>query len=130
MCGIAGIINFSNKKVLREEEIKTLMSIKHRGPDDQGLWRNTDGNITLFHSRLAIQDLSSNGSQPMILGEGRYVIVYNGEIYNFNTLKKDYLPDVQFKSQSDTEVLLQLYIKYDFKFLEFYVQKHFSSSER
>lgn len=118
MCGIAGIINFSIKKVLREQEIKTLMSIKHRGPDDQGLWRNTDGNITLFHSRLAIQDLSSNGSQPMILGEGRYVIVYNGEIYNFNTLKKDYLPDVQFKSQSDTEVLLQLYIKYDFKFLE------------
>ena len=119
MCGIAGIFNLSKKKILKEEIKKSLSSIKHRGPDDQGYWINNDNNIALMNTRLSIQDLSSNGKQPMISDDGRFVLVFNGEIYNFNSLKKNYLSNEFFKSNSDTEVILKLFIKYNNKFLEF-----------
>lgn len=119
MCGIAGILNLSKKKISKEEIKKSLNSIKHRGPDDQGYWLNNDNNIALLNTRLSIQDLSSNGKQPMMSDDGRFVLVFNGEIYNFNSLKKNYLSNEFFKSNSDTEVILKLFIKYNYKFLEF-----------
>ena len=117
MCGIAGIINFSRKKIFKEEIEKTLKSIKHRGPDDLGTWLNLNRNIALLHSRLSIQDLSKNASQPMSLNDGRYTIIFNGEIYNFKKLKSEYLSNENFKSNSDTEVVLKLFIKFGNKFL-------------
>ena len=63
-------------------------SLTHRGPDSQGTWLCEDNNIALGHTRLAIQDLSSNGHQPMISPSSRYIIVFNGEIYNHLELRK------------------------------------------
>jgi len=86
-------------------------AIKHRGPDDGGCF--IDGKVGLGSRRLSIRDLSPNGHMPMLSTDGEYVIVYNGEIYDFDNeraeLKKD---GVQFKSTSDTEVILYLYKKY------------------
>jgi len=105
MCGITGIFNYHKTQVSRDVLTKMTRIIKHRGPDDEGLW--TDGFIGLGHRRLAILDLTSAAHQPMLSNDGRYVITYNGEIYNFKALKtelerKGYL----FHSSSDTEVLL------------------------
>lgn len=85
-------------------------SISHRGPDGDGHWTNANGEVGLGHRRLAILDLSRDGDQPMHYADGRYTIVFNGEIYNYieireKLLKKGY----QFKSSCDTEVLLVLF---------------------
>ena len=87
MCGIAGIINLHNERV--NESILKLMTdaIAHRGPDGEGFWIHE--NIGIGHRRLAIIDLSSLGNQPMVSADGRYVLTYNGEVYNFQELKKD-----------------------------------------
>ena len=106
MCGIAGIINsdFNKKDML----CNMLKALDHRGPDAQLVWN--DDNIVLGHNRLAIIDLNEASNQPMVSTCNRYVIVFNGEIYNYIELKK-LLPDYQFKTQSDTEVLLALFIE-------------------
>ena len=81
-----------------------------RGPDGSGTWRSDDGRIAFAHRRLAIIDLSATGAQPMTSADGRYVITYNGEIYNFRHLRRELEAEGRvFVSQSDTEVLLQLY---------------------
>jgi len=102
MCGIAGTINFNGNSI---EAIK--QALYHRGPDEQDIYNYQ--NINLIHTRLSIQDIS-NGHQPFEYGE--FVIVFNGEIYNHLDLRKEHLKDFTFKTNSDTETLLYLYIKY------------------
>ena len=82
-------------------------AIEHRGPDGNDIWTSNDKEVLLGHQRLSILDLSSNGKQPMMSPSGN-VITYNGEIYNFKSLRKQ-LPRRSFRSQTDTEVLLYLY---------------------
>lgn len=109
MCGINGVID---SKLSRDEIIGKIHSmndlIKHRGPDSQDVYFHEG--IGLGHTRLSILDLSHNANQPMTSHSGRYVIVYNGEIYNFvdlmAKLQKDY--KIKFKTNSDTEVLVNL----------------------
>lgn len=108
MCGIAGIIrnNESREKVMQ----KMLNAQQHRGPDAQCTWK--DQNIILGHNRLSIIDLHKTANQPMHSICGRYVIVFNGEIYNYLALTRQLSSGYTFKTQSDTEVILAAYIKW------------------
>jgi len=103
MCGLIGTIGLSKSNLL------DLKAIAHRGPDDSDAWVSPDSElpVELGHARLSILDLSENGKQPFLSKEGRYVFVFNGEIYNFIELRKR-LEDVghQFLTQTDTEVFL------------------------
>ncbi len=110
MCGIAG---FWQRREGRKEELshkvwEMTTSLAHRGPDDHGVWINTSAGIAIGHQRLSIIDLSLKGRQPMVSRSGRYVITYNGEIYNFPMLRRELEEDgVGFKSTTDTEVILE-----------------------
>jgi asparagine synthase (glutamine-hydrolysing) len=106
MCGIAFCLTDNRIKGQRfcTEAISTLA---HRGPDGSGLWN--DNVCWMMHRRLAIQDLSEAGKQPMVSPSGRYVISFNGEIYNHLELRKKYLGHFNFNGHSDTETLLALY---------------------
>ncbi|RWE78628.1 asparagine synthase (glutamine-hydrolyzing) [Mesorhizobium sp.] len=109
MCGIAGILvapEHMDANSLRPIGHMTS-SLRHRGPDGQGLWIDRDAGIALGHRRLAIVDLSSTGQQPMRSASGRYIISFNGEIYNFRDLRRQ-LEDAgcEFHGTGDTEVLL------------------------
>ncbi len=118
MCGIVGKISLTEKSALTEDVDVMCDAIRHRGPDGYGTYLSPDQKVALGHRRLAIIDLSPLGHQPMRYLD-RYEIVFNGEIYNFQEqralLEKD---GYSFKSQSDTEVLLALYDKYQEKCLE------------
>lgn len=110
MCGITGAFAFTEpgKEKLHFTKNATASLIK-RGPDSEGLFSNE--NISLGHRRLSIIDTSVNGAQPMSDNSGRYTIVFNGEIFNYKELKKQLLAKgIAFSSESDTEVLLQLFI--------------------
>lgn len=111
MCGICGIINFNDQDV-QEAPIRRMMQImKHRGPDDEGVF--IENNIGLGFVRLSIIDLTSTGHQPKLSHDERYVIVFNGEIYNYIELREELKKEgVSFSTQSDTEVLLNSYIKW------------------
>lgn len=109
MCGIVGIIG--NHKIQEEKLKKSIDTLYMRGPDCQKLW--VDDNVGLAHSRLSIQDLSHNADQPMESSCKRYVIVYNGEIYNFNDLKNLIGINAHtWVTHSDTEVILESYKKW------------------
>ena len=88
MCGITGFLNLQNsEKGFYENTLKKMTSsIIHRGPDAQGSWYDQDSHIGLGHVRLSIIDLSEAGAQPMLSHCGRYVLVYNGEIYNYQDI--------------------------------------------
>lgn len=108
MCGIVGLLQPNLKE---EEWVKHLDrmtgSLAHRGPDDAGLWYDVAAGIGLGHRRLSIVDLSPEGRQPMGSESGRYVITYNGEVYNFPFLREELLASGHcFRGHSDTEVLL------------------------
>lgn len=103
MCGIIGIL--SENVSPKPEFLKT---IAHRGPDSQNSFH--EGNIYLGHTRLSIQDLSENANQPMFSDDSRYVIVFNGEIYNHQEIRDKYLKDVAFRSTGDTETVLYAFI--------------------
>ncbi|MEI9951373.1 MAG: asparagine synthase (glutamine-hydrolyzing) [Pseudomonadota bacterium] len=111
MCGIAGIINMGG--VLGAEGLKGSIeamtrAIQHRGPDDQGIWLHAESGIGLGHRRLSIVDLSQAGHQPMVSANGRFVIVYNGEVYNHQESRKELEAlGVSFRGTSDTEVILE-----------------------
>jgi len=110
MCGIAGIVKF-NDTVSESEIIKMTDAIAHRGPDGEGKWISKNQNVGLGHRRLAIIDLSNTASQPMHSPCGNYTIVFNGEIYNYIELKEKLVKQGEiFYTDSDTEVLLRLYI--------------------
>ena len=107
MCGIAGIIDFKNSLNIENLNLM-MMKIKHRGPDDEGVF--IDNNVALGHVRLSIIDLSKAGKQPMCCEDGRFIIVFNGEIYNFIELKEELKEKGhRFNTLTDTEVILAAY---------------------
>ncbi|MFV8353533.1 asparagine synthase (glutamine-hydrolyzing) [Flavobacterium sp. XS2P14] len=117
MCGINGILHLQTQKKV-DERILTKMrdSLEHRGPDDKGIF--IEKNIGFGHRRLSILDISSSGHQPFLSENGRYVMTYNGEIYNF----KEFYPELKsngfdIKTTSDTEVLMKLFQLHGLKML-------------
>lgn len=108
MCGIAGY--FSNTEIAHHDELSLMTNaIKHRGPNAAGYY--TSAHVGLGHRRLSIIDLSETANQPMYSSCGRYVIVFNGEIYNFKEIAQE-LSDYSFSTHSDTEVLLAAFIRW------------------
>ena len=116
MCGIAGFCNWGREnphsdRADWEKNIRKMNErMKHRGPDASGVWASADQSVVLGHRRLSIVDLSETGAQPMISHSGRYVIAYNGEIYNHKEIAKRLLEEKKvtaFRGSSDTEVLLE-----------------------
>lgn len=110
MCGITGFFvttKDANKGELENTVLRMAGTLKHRGPDDSGIWVDAQAGIALGHRRLAIVDLSPEGHQPMVSRCGRYVIVFNGEIYNFQSMRRE-LEGLghTFRGHSDTEVML------------------------
>ena len=118
MCGITGIITSSEEAAKYFSAIKSAtLALHHRGPDSSGSF--SDFNALLGHTRLSIIDTSHASDQPFYSPDGRFVIVYNGEIFNFKELRKNLLDKgVTFTTSGDTEVLLQLYINEGDKFLD------------
>ena len=111
MCGIAGLVDFKGREV-RIETIKAMTdAIKHRGPDGEGQWTNE--NVGIGHRRLAIIDLSDAASQPMQSLDKRYILSYNGEIYNYKEVRKE-LENIgyHFHTESDSEVLLMALVQW------------------
>jgi asparagine synthase (glutamine-hydrolysing) len=107
MCGIAGIFATSYSQSQLQEHIRRMTAtLAHRGPDAQGLLVRAEGQIALGHRRLAIQDLTEAGGQPMSSPSGRYVVVFNGEIYNVPELKSRLPAAPSWRGHSDTEALL------------------------
>ena len=116
MCGLAGYWGFGG---LRSNNLinvasKMCMAIEHRGPDDTGFWYEKSLGLVFGHKRLAIQDLSAAGHQPMVSNSQRFVIIFNGEIYNHLELRSELLKQANLKNSkshvwkgfSDTETLL------------------------
>ena len=115
MCGIAGIVNFDSKKLNPDILISIKNSLEHRGPDTSSIL-NINDSTSFIHTRLAIIDLDSRSDQPMTSHNGRYTIVFNGEIYNFKELRSDLEnKGVSFRTNGDTEVLLELFAHYGHK---------------
>jgi len=107
MCGIAGIVNVSGQAVEPAEIERLTALVAHRGPDGAGHWFSAERNVALGHRRLAIIDPGPGGYQPMLSSDGRYAIVFNGEIYNFLELRRELEAlGAIFRTQSDTEVIL------------------------
>ncbi len=116
MCGILG--GFSNEEIDKYEFDHHLSLIRHRGPDSKGSYISNDKKLYFGHTRLAILDLSEAGSQPMISSNERYVITYNGEVYNFKEIKKKIRKTNTkyiFKSSGDTEIILAAIETFGFK---------------
>ena len=111
MCGITGQINFDGDPVSPDILKKMTDAIAHRGPDGEGHW--VEENIGLGHRRLAIIDTSSAGDQPMISADHRFVLTYNGEVYNFQELRTELKSKgYHFKSQTDSEVVLSALVEW------------------
>lgn len=105
MCGLAGL--FSPSKTPDMATLQRMSeAIIHRGPDDVGMWQK-DG-LALAHRRLSVVDLSAAGHQPMVSHDGRWVLCYNGEIYNFEALRQS-LPQTDWRGHSDSEVILEAF---------------------
>jgi len=112
MCGIAGVLNLAagSREQLERNAAAMAESLAHRGPDDYGLWSDPEAGVILTHRRLSIVDLSPAGHQPMISADGRFVITYNGEIYNFEELRPELeARGIKFRGHSDTEVMLEAF---------------------
>ena len=114
MCGFVGIINQKSNSVydLRSELIAMTQSISHRGPDGQGFYINEEEGIYFGHRRLSIIDLSENGSQPMTSKCGGYILIFNGEIYNYQKIKNKFSKNFPWSSNTDTEVLLEALVNF------------------
>jgi asparagine synthase (glutamine-hydrolysing) len=111
VCGICGIINVNDNPVSTVSISEMMKTMKHRGPDDEGIF--IDDNIGLGFVRLSILDLSPAGHQPMKSSDGNYVLIFNGEIYNYIELRNELKSKgYTFKSDSDSEVLLNAYIEW------------------
>ena len=110
MCGIAGLLG---PNAARPDLVRRMADvIAHRGPDDQGTWIDADAGIALGHRRLSIVDLSPHGHQPMRSAGGRFILSYNGEIYNHAAIRREleaagHAPDAGWRSHSDTETLVE-----------------------
>src|SRR5580658_10793679 len=107
MCGIAGIVELRGGQVDSASLQRLTDLLAHRGPDGAGSWFSADRSVGLGHRRLAIIDPGEGGRQPMVSSDGRHVIVYNGEIYNFLELRSELEAEgTRFLTESDTEVTL------------------------
>ena len=117
MCGIVGDINFNNRAI-EEQNIREMMhKIKHRGPDDEGIF--IEDSVGLGFVRLSIIDLSSAGHQPMISDDSRFVLIFNGEVFNYIELREELrAKGYKFRSNSDTEVVLKSYQEWGEKCLD------------
>ena len=112
MCGIAALFAYgADAPPVDMEALHRIRDrMRARGPDGEGSWRSEDGRVGLAHRRLSIIDLSDAAAQPMRTPDGRYVITYNGEIYNYRALRRELADQgVEFRTESDTEVILELY---------------------
>ena len=110
MCGILGYYLFNNSKPVEKSIFdKALNMLSHRGPDDEGTWHNADGSVCFGHKRLSIIDLSANAHQPMVSGGGKFIVSFNGEIYNFSEINSELESKCTPKTKSDTETLLNSY---------------------
>lgn len=116
MCGIAGFCNFHGNVKMQEENLEKMKQrMLHRGPDAGGSYVSEDGKVALGHRRLSIVDLSEAGLQPMKSHSGRYVMIYNGEIYNYKKLSQKLLEEKKvdrFRGTSDSEVILEAFEAY------------------
>ncbi|MRT28552.1 asparagine synthase (glutamine-hydrolyzing) [Herbaspirillum sp. CAH-3] len=110
MCGLAGLISWQGADTEGARLAAALDSIESRGPDGRNIWR--DGPCMLGHLRLAIIDLSERASQPMFSPDERYVIVFNGEIYNFQEIRDRLGEQYPWRTQGDTEVILAAYLRW------------------
>jgi asparagine synthase (glutamine-hydrolysing) len=119
MCGIAGIWSRDHgPEELGAELAKAVRSLGHRGPDGNGTWLSREG-VALGHTRLSIIDLSDNGRQPMTSADGRYVLVFNGEIYNYAEIRAELNGKGHtFIGHSDTEVILAAYREWGIRCLD------------
>jgi asparagine synthase (glutamine-hydrolysing) len=109
MCGIAGLWTLSSAEPQRLHALARAMTdtLAHRGPDASDVWIDADAGIGLGHRRLSILDLSPTGAQPMASPSGRYVLTYNGEIFNSPTLRRELeAAGIRFRGTSDTEIML------------------------
>ena len=117
MCAIAGIFKpNTNADVSQKTLLQMLAAMDHRGPDNKGIWQN-DAGLSLGHCRLSILDLDTRSNQPMVSSDNRYLVVYNGEIYNYDEIAERLQRfGVVFRTTSDTEVLLKglIYFGVDF----------------
>jgi len=109
MCGIAGI----TKPLSTNRYARVFSTLARRGPDGHDVW--ADDQVTLFHGRLAIIDVLARSNQPMVDSTGRYILVFNGEIYNYKVLREQFKAQYQFRTTSDTEVILAGYILHGHK---------------
>jgi asparagine synthase (glutamine-hydrolysing) len=111
MCGVAGFLSRASAgSAAQFDNIAGSMngSLQHRGPDDNGVWIDTEAGIALIHRRLSIIDLSAAGHQPMVSADGRYVITYNGEVYSHEEMRPALVArGITFRGHSDTEVILE-----------------------
>src|SRR4030067_1640910 len=109
MCGITGFITDNHRENSTGELVRKMTTIlSHRGPDGNQAWLDEQNGIAIGHARLAVIDLSASGAQPMHSSSGRYVITYNGEIYNRDELLHQLEgKGIRFRGHSDTEVLLE-----------------------
>ena len=113
MCGIAGIIG--NFQISDLEKIK--IALRHRGPDKQSSFKKNE--FCFIHTLLKIMDLSDQSAQPMIDENSGNVIIFNGSIYNYKDLKRNYFQNEKFNSKTDTEILLKMYQKFGLNFLNY-----------
>jgi asparagine synthase (glutamine-hydrolysing) len=116
VCGIVGVFDSSGRLPSPEIFLHCIKRLQRRGPDGSGIW--TDSFVRLGHRRLAVIDLSPAGHQPMLSADGRFVIVFNGEIYNHAELRRHLSPPGGWRGTSDTETLLEAYREWGSKCLD------------
>src|SRR4051794_15588845 len=108
MCGIAGFLNLNGAPAAKSVVTRMARALAHRGPDGEGIW--TENTVGFGHRRLAIIDLSPAAAQPMTSADGRFVMIYNGEVYNFRQLRAELeARGRRFRSTSDSEVVLEAF---------------------
>ena len=121
MCGIYGSFHSKSALVQEIDHFSMLEKLRHRGPDDWGFWWSENRRFFMGHRRLSIIDLSKAAVQPMHSDNGRFTVVFNGELYNYKEIKSKLIKKgVAFKTESDTEVLLASYLKWGERCVEFF----------
>ena len=120
MCGISGIYNFSQKNINQKQIIERIVKLQNsRGPDAKGIWHSNNNKVTLGHNRLSIIDLSDKARQPFVSRDNNLIITYNGEIYNYKEIRDELSQNkISFKSNSDTEVILESYKYWGVEFVK------------
>ena len=120
MCGISGIYNCSDRNINEIKIIENIIKLQdRRGPDDRGIWQSTCKKTTFGHNRLSIIDLTDKAKQPLISKDNNLIITFNGEIYNYKEIRNELSKNkVTFKSNSDTEVILESYKYWGIEFVK------------